>query len=151
MTPTSQVRVDAVFQDRQLLLIQARDVRLGELLISEFGQRLASPQPQRFTEETRRLLGCTCCQRRSSARRKVREAPHIHRLGIHVQQVTRGLGHHHARRQRPPQLRDQHLQRVGDARRGIVTPQLLHQSVGGHHLTRPHRQRRQQPPKLGTR
>ena len=52
VVPELQVRLDASFEGRESKLVQASDLRLGELFIGDLRQRWATPQSQRLAEHS---------------------------------------------------------------------------------------------------
>src|SRR5207248_870131 len=83
----------------EMELLEARDVRLGELRARELRQRLAPPERERVVRPAFGLQAL--------------EAGEIDFVSICAQQVTAGCGDDAVAAERLPQLRDVHLQRLG--------------------------------------
>ena len=120
-----ELRLGALLDERELELLEPRDLLPSERLVAELRQRLASPQRERLIEQ----LGAP---RRLARPRGVDEAPdagEIELLGVEPHEVAGRARLDHVRAERLPQLRDEVLQRRRRGRRRVALPQRLDEPV----------------------
>src|SRR5262249_3956193 len=133
-------------------LLQPRDLRLGELLVADVGQRLTAPQRECLAEIRGRPPGCVGCERATAVAREALEPAHIDVLPGGPQEVGAGPGEHNWAPgrwfQRLAEPRDIHLQGVLRTRGGMLPPQPVDKDIAGHRLVRAEEENREQRPLL---
>src|SRR4051812_4526211 len=86
----------SLFEDRESQLLQARDLRLGELLVYELGKRLPAPLRKRFAQEPG-------AARRIGRSRLVEQAPNaceVQLVALDLDQIAGRPGHDRFRAER---------------------------------------------------
>ena len=134
---------------RQVQLVQPRPFGIKKARISEVGQRLAAPQPERFAQGGGRVRGLARLRQPASLGYQLFEADHVDVVGAGVQGVAGFGGEDRRGPEGAAQLADLGLQGVGRVGRLPVAPQHVDQPVGADRLPRPQRQQGQQRPLLG--
>ena len=89
MVPELEIRLDPMLERAEPQFLEARDLRLGERLIREIGERRAAPQAQRLHE----YAACRVCiaggQRLAPVVDECLETFCVHPLRVHAQLVAR--------------------------------------------------------------
>ena len=137
-----QVGVDAILDRGQVQFLEPPDLRPGERLRGELGERRAAPERERrlrvaAREEAARLPG------------PLLEAGQVEVAGVELEQVAaRTRPDHVCLRQRAAQAGDVHLQRLRGVGGRRLRPEQLDQAAGGDDVVRVQEQERQQRPLL---
>ena len=130
-------------------LVQPRPFGIEKARVSEVGQRLAAPQPERFAQGGGRIRGLARLRQPASLGHQLLEADHVDVFGTGVQGVAGFGGEDRRGPEGAAQLADLGLQGVGRVRGLPVAPQHVDQPVGADRLPRPQGQQGQQRPLLG--
>jgi hypothetical protein len=148
--PQRELRVDPILERGQALLPQPADLRPGEGLIRQIGERGSAPQPECSIEPLGRRAGIAGVERRASGSRELLEAVAIDAAGFGLQQITVAAGNEQVVTQRLAKARDIHVHRLGGSRRCPLAPQRIDQPVSRDHLSAMEQQHRQQRALLRT-
>src|SRR5215471_1745534 len=129
-------------------LLQARDLRLREVLVADLGQRLTAPQRERLAEVRRRPARFVGRERATAVAGEALETAHVDVLRRGPQEVGTRPGEQHlapgGRLQRLPEPGDVYLQGVLRARGGVLPPQPVDEDITGHRLVRAEEENREQ-------
>ena len=135
-----ELRLRPLLDEREMELLEPRDLLARERLVAELRQRLASPEGERVVEQGR-------APHRLARAGGVDEAPHagqVELLGLEPHEVARRARLDHVRAERLPQLGDEVLERRRRGRGRIVLPQRLEETVGRDDPSRLEQQHREQ-------
>ena len=120
-----ELRLGPLLDEREVELLEARDLLPRERLVAELRQRLAAPQGERVVEQS-------CTPNRIAGARGVDQAPDARRvelLGLEPDDVAGRPRLDRIGAERLPQLRDEVLERRHGRRRRALGPQRLDQPV----------------------
>ena len=122
-----EVRLDPVLQCRRAHALQPRDLRLGEGLEGEVGQRRAAPLRERRAQTRGGTLRDPGRERAPTLVGHALEALEVELARLQEQAVAGRRAHEPPTlgRKRPPQPRDGHLERLHGALRRPLAPQIL--------------------------
>jgi hypothetical protein len=151
-----KVRVDAVFDCTRARFLQPRDLEARPRLVGEVRERRLAPQRERLPEHGGCAGDASAGRDRAGDRDERVEAEEVDLLGVDGEQVAGRLRQQHRRLgarsairlERLAQVRDVHLQRRRRARRGVIAPQAVDQSIGGDGPVQVEEQHRQHRPLL---
>ena len=147
--PGGEVRLDALLQRRQPLLLQPRDLRLRERLELEPGQRRSAPEPERRAQMVPGLPGASALQRPPPFLELTREALRVELVRPHAQYVA-GRSRHE--RVRLPECLAQaghvNVHRLDRAGRRVLAPQRHREPIGADRLVGMQQQGRQDDARL---
>ena len=135
-----EVRLDPVLERAEPLLLQPRDLRLGEVLIGEVGERGTAPHRERLPEPLCRRRGITGFERGPAVAQLQLEAVGVQLARGDVEDVSAALCAKRAGAgigavgERPAQLRHGVLERLPRCRRRRLPPELVDQALGGDEL-----------------
>ena len=149
-----EVGADPILQRTGAQVLQPRDVRLRELLVTQVGERGAAPERERLVEPPRRERVIAGRERLASAFDGSLEALCIQLTGRDAQLVAGGAREQQAtllacrelRLENPAQPRDGNLKRLGGGLGAIVAPQLGEQPLAWYHLVGVQEKQREQRP-----
>ena len=130
-----EIGVDPNLQRRQTRLLQPGDLSLSERLVGEVSQRRPPPQPQRIAQEAGGGRGISPGQRLAALDGQTLELVGIELTRRQLELIATAPGVHHAITQRPAQMKDITLERLGGSRGRSLAPQLVDQPLAGYHLT----------------
>ena len=115
----------ALFEQREVELLEARDLLLRERLVAELRQRLATPKVERLVEQLRpprRLV-------RAGFVDEAPQARHVELLRVELDEIAGLPRLDHVRPERLPQLGDEVLQRRRGRRRRAARPERVDETV----------------------
>ncbi len=125
-----EVRVDPLLERQEPQLFEALDLRLGEGLVREVRQRLASPQRERLAQALGGLGGPALDVRAPAVLYVALEPPRVDLLGVDLKQVgARTRDQHPGSVQRLSQSRDLVVEAVAGRVGGLPAPELVDQPV----------------------
>ena len=148
--PQRKVGIDPILKRSQPLLLEPRDLALRERLIGEVRQRRPAPQSQCPTKTVTRDSRVSILQRAATLSDHRIELLDIDPAGRGLQQVRAPARDQQAVAERFAQMRDVALDDLVGARRRLLTPQLVHQTICRDRLTPMQDQQHQQRSLLGT-
>ena len=93
-----QIGVEPVLQARQAHLLQPGGVGKDGRLVGEVGQRVAAPQPERLTQQLRRLLVITGIKSGAASLPEILKTSNICPRGVEAEPVAGRLADDHGRR-----------------------------------------------------
>ena len=127
-------------------LLEATDLGGGERLVREIVERGAAPQRKRLARLCALPAVGPCCLGDHAL-----EAGGVDTVGRHAQLVAAPAGEDLSvvAAEQLAQMRDVQLHHLGSARRRVLAPQTLDQSIGGDRRVGPERQHRQHRTLLG--
>ena len=126
MPAEGEVGVDAIFECRQPLLLESRDLRSSERLLGKVGESGASPELQRAPEVRCRSVGRFVLRLLDEAL----EAADVHLFGRGSEEVARRARHDRVLAERLPQPRDVHLERLRRGGGRPLAPEPVDERVG---------------------
>ncbi len=129
MAPQGEIALDPPFQTDNAQLLEPSDLRLGEALVGELGERGVPPERQRLLQLPLFLQAL--------------EAREIELIGFDPQQIAGHLRLHALPAEHLSELRDVHLQSLVRRRRRLVVPQRVDQPVAGDDPVRLHQEQSQ--------
>ncbi len=140
-----ELRLGSLLDQREVELLESRDLFPREALVAELRQRLAAPQSKRLVEQRGAL-------HRLGRARRVDQAPDprdVELLGLEPHDIAGRPRLDHAAAEGLPQLRDEVLERSHRRGRRAVGPQSLDQAVLGDNPARFEQEHRERRPLLG--
>ena len=131
-----EVGVDRHLGGAQPQVLEPADLRGGERLVGDVGERVAAPQRERLARAT--LL------------HQVLEADRVDVVVGQLQLVAAAAGHdsNAVAVEQPAQVRHVELQHLRRARRRLLPPQALDEAIGRHRPARLEREHREHRPLL---
>ncbi len=129
MPAEREIGVDAVLERRQALLLETRDLVLGERLVGEVGQRRAAPEGERRSQALRggaRVAALLCG---AALGRQPLEAVDVELIGAQLERVTAAASDERALAERLPQPRDVDLHRLRRGFRLALAPELVDDAI----------------------
>ena len=154
MAAELQVGRDPVLERGGAQVLEPGDLRLRERLVPQVGERRPPPQRERARQRLPRERGVAAGERVPARLRLGLEALDVQLARVETELVPGRLGDQQlaaalrrpARRQRPPQAGHRHPQRRGGVVDPLRAPELLEETVVGHHLVGVQQQQSQQRP-----
>jgi hypothetical protein len=147
--PGGEMGLGPRLQRRQALLLEPRDLRLGERLERQLRQRRPTPQRERLVQDDDRTRRLVSRHRAACRRHAALEALGVELVGAHAEPVARRsrgdrvrVAEHLAQ---PRHVDPDRLRRAG---RRVLAPQRQREAVGAHRLVRmqeQHREHRARP------
>ena len=135
MAPGGQVGVDAHLKRREVLLLQARDLRRRERRGGELGERRSAPQLQRLAQLRGRVLRASGRQRVAAVGDLAFEALGVELAGAYAEAVAGRRGDQHVGVvERLAQPRDVDLDGLDRAGRHVLAPQRDREALRAHGL-----------------
>ena len=138
MSPAVEVGLDAILEDRESELLEARDLPLGEVGEGDLRERRATPERERLPQLARRRGWIAGGKRLAPLRCQALEETEVKFVGLEPQEVAGCAGDQHppglAGRavglERLAQLRDVNLKRLRGGLGSLGAPELVDQAVG---------------------
>ncbi len=144
VAPQRELGLDQQLVRSHPLVLQARDLALGEGLVGEVVERRAAPERERRFQRRDRPLGAAGGELAPPLRQPVLEPVRVEPLGLDPQLIAVLARDHHVARERLAQPRDADLERLRRAGRARVAPQLVDQPVAAERLVRVEQQEREE-------
>src|SRR6266545_2682971 len=139
-----QVGLDAILDCGEAQLLEPSEVRPGERIGRELGQRSAPPERECLAERPTRARGIALREQVASRRCTFLEPGQIEALGVHGEQVAARPRPEDVCSEHPAEARDLHLQGFGRVRGRCLGPQKLDQAARRDDFVRVQEQKRQQ-------
>jgi hypothetical protein len=132
--PRPQVGVDALLEGDQAQLLEPGDLRLGELLVAEVGERGPVPEAERLAESGRGELVLPARSQRLCLPHQAFEPVQVELVAPQLEQVARRPRADPLGAERPAQAEDVHLHGLARAPRRGSGPELVDHTVAGDDL-----------------
>jgi hypothetical protein len=123
--PRPQVGVDPPLEGDQAQLLEPGDLRLGELLVGEVGERAPVPEAERLAERRRGERILPARSQRLCLPHQAFEPVQVELVGADLEQVARRPRADPLGAERPAQAEDVHLHGLPRARRRVSSPELV--------------------------
>ena len=133
--PALEVGRDALLERLEPGLLEPRDLRLAEALVSQVGERRSAPERERLAEPGRGSGRVAAAQRLAPGGHPELEAVDVELARLDPEHVPGRAGLERVAGEGLPEPRDGHPQRL----RGVApvpVPELFDQAVARHHLVR---------------
>jgi len=147
VAPETKLRLEAVLVGGEAELLEARDLALGERVVTQVGQSGPAPQGERLAKQVGGLAERAAAQGGIALLRELFEALGVELPGVDAQPVGgplpgQAVGNDLA------QLRDVDLERVGGRGGRLLAPEVLDQELGRNRLVPVQEEQRQQRARL---
>ena len=142
--PEGKLCVDPLLLGKKPELLQPGGFHLREALVGDVDERGAPPESQRLREPGRRELRLAGFERLLPLRAQALEEGGVELLHVEAKRVAGRLVHEAFLAERPPQIRDVHLDHVPCGRGRGLAPELVDDLVDRDARSAVHEQEREQ-------